>query len=80
MVRKAQDGDLMNPIADAYNHPATGFNAFHPYRYDQVTDWIERQNPDTILNLGWNSEVEIFNYVNQEFMLTERPFASDEDL
>jgi hypothetical protein len=69
----------MNPIADAYNHPATGFNAFHPYRYDQVTDWIERQNPDTILNLGWNSEIEIFNYVNQEFMLAERPFTSDED-
>lgn len=71
--------ELMNPIADAYNHPATGFNAFHPYRYDQVTDWIERQNPDTILNLGWNSEIEIFNYVNQEFMLAERPFTSDED-
>ena len=70
----------MNPIADAYNHSATGLNVFHPYRYDQVTDWIERQNPDTILNLGWNSEVEIFDYVNQEFMLNERPFASDEDL
>ena len=69
----------MNPIADAYNHPPTGFNAFHPHSYNQVTDWIERQNPDTILNLGWNSEIEIFNYVNQEFMLAERPFPSDED-
>ena len=70
----------MNPIADAYNHPPTGFNVFHPYSYNQVTDWIERQNPDTILNLGWNSEIEIFDYVNQEFMLTERPFTSNEDL
>ena len=70
----------MNPIVDAYNHSPTGFNAFHPYSYNQVTVWIERQNPDAILNLGWNSEVEIFDYVNQEFMLTERPFASNEDL
>ena len=70
----------MNSIADAYNHDSPESNAFYPYRYDQVADWIESQEPDAILNLGWNSEIEIYNYVNQEFMLAERPFASDEDL
>ena len=80
MVRKAQDGDLMNCINDQFNHNCPESNAFYPLRYDQVVDWIESQEPETILNLGWNSEIEIYNYVNHEYQLTERPFASDEDL
>ena len=70
----------MNSINDQFNHNYLETNAFYPLRYNQVVDWIESQEPDTILGLGWNSEIEIFNYVNQEFMLAERPFASDEDL
>ena len=69
----------MNSINDQFNHDCPESNAFYPLRYDQVVDWIESQEPETILNLGWNSEIEIFNYVNQEFMLAERPFTSDED-
>ena len=80
MVREAQDGDLMNKIADAYNHDSPESNAFYPYRYNQVVDWIESQEPDTILGLGWNSEIEIYNYVNHEYQLTERDFDSNEDL
>ena len=80
MVREAQDGDLMNTINDQFNHNNPESNAFYPYRYDKVVDWIESQEPDAILDLGWNSEIEIYNYVNQEFMLAERPFASDDNL
>jgi hypothetical protein len=70
----------MNCINDQFNHNCPESNAFYPLRYDQVVDWIESQEPDAILGLGWNSEIEIYNYVNQEFMLAERPFPSDEDL
>jgi len=70
----------MNSINDQFNHNCPESNAFYPFRYDQVVDWIESQEPDTILSLGWSSEIEIYNYVNQEFMLAERPFTSDADL
>ena len=70
----------MNTINDQFKHNNPESNAFYPYRYDKVVDWIESQEPDAILDLGWNSEIEIYNYVNQEFMLAERPFASDGNL
>ena len=70
----------MNKIADAYNHDSPESNAFYPYRYDQVADWIERLSPNAINRLGWDSDDDLLHMVNQEFMLTERPFVSDEDL
>jgi len=70
----------MNCINDQYNHNCPESNAFYPLRYDFVVDWIESQEPETILNLGWNSEIEIYDYVNHQYQLTERPFPSDEDL
>ena len=70
----------MNSINDQFNHNNPELNAFYPYRYDQVADWIERLSPNAINRLGWDSDDDLLHMVNQEFMLAERPFASDEDL
>ena len=75
-----QNGVSINSFNDEFNPEQTRTNPFNPYRYDQVADWIERLSPDAINRLGWDSDDDLLHMVNQEFMLTERPFASDEDL
>ena len=70
----------MNKIADAYNHDSPESNAFYPYRYGLVADWIERLSPNAINRLGWDSDDDLLHMVNQEFMLTEIDFDSNDNL
>jgi hypothetical protein len=76
MVRKAQDGVIMN-FADEFN-PEQQTNPFNPHRYDQVADWIERLSPDAVIKLGFHSSDGLFDVVNQAYSLYEEPPGADE--
>ena len=68
----------MNSFHDEYNHDQTRTNPFDPLRYNQVADWIECLTPETIAKLGWGSDDDLFQIVNQEFSLLESSLATDE--
>jgi hypothetical protein len=68
----------MTYFADEYNHDQTPINPFDPLKYNQVADWIERLSSETIAKLGWGSDDDLFQIVNQEFSLFESPPATDE--
>ena len=78
MVREAQDGFPMNSFYDEYNHDQTRTNPFDPLKYNQVADWIERLNPETIAKRGWGSDNDLWQIVNQEYALFECPPTTDE--
>ena len=68
----------MNSFHDEFNHNQTRTNPFDPLLYNQVADWIERQNPETIAKQGWGTDDDLFKIVNQEFALFECPPSADE--
>ena len=68
----------MNSFADEYNHDQTRTNPFDPLKYNQVADWIAGMNPETIAGLGWGTDDDLFQIVNQEYALFECPPSADE--
>ena len=68
----------MNSFHDEYNHDQTQTNPFDPLRYNQVADWIERLSPETIAKLGWGTDDDLWQIVNQEYALFECPPTTDE--
>ena len=68
----------MNSFHDEYNHDQTRSNPFDPLLYNQVADWIERLSPETIAKLGWGSDNDLWQIVNQEYALFECPPSADE--
>ena len=68
----------MNPLHDEYNHDQTRTNPFDPLKYNQVEDWIERLSPETIAKLGWGTDDDLWQIVNQEYALFECPPTTDE--
>ena len=68
----------MTYFADEYNHYQTRTNPFDPLKYNQVADWIERLSPETIAKLGWGTDDDLWQIVNQEYALFECPPATDE--
>ena len=68
----------MTSFADEFNPDQTQTNSFYPMKYDQVASWIERLSPDAVTKLGWHSTDELWDAVNQEFLLYEEPPGADE--
>ena len=68
----------MNSFNDEYNHDQTRTNPFDPLKYNQVADFIERLSPETIAKLGWGTDDDLWQIVNQEYALFECPPTTDE--
>ena len=67
----------MTYFADEYNHDQTRTNPFDPLKYNQLADWIERLSPETIAKLGWGTDDDLWQIVNQEYALFECPPTTD---
>ena len=68
----------MNSFHDQYNHNLTRTNPFDPLLYNQVADCIDRLSPETIAKLGWGTDNDLWQIVNQEYALFECTPTTDE--